>query len=591
MNSIDKIIDKGIDSISLSFSGGGFRAAAYTLGCSSYLNELPYKDGVMLDKVRYISTVSGGAITAMGLFAFKRLGWDFDKIYNHILVNLSGDDLLRRAFKILETDSFWVRRPDKTRNLINAFAIAYDKYFFLGLNYDVLFSSFEAGKNKIVDELCVNSTELNNGMSFRFGTHGVLGNRFLRLDKDESKALPVVLRLKLGDVLASSSCFPAGFEPLIFPKDFSYAEGGSSLHWKELANLVISKNDYVEDFTCAELNQEMFGLMDGGIDDNQGVYSFLLADKRKGNQSDLYFTCDVSSNFSPSPYRSPKEKESFLSRYTLKSAFALVKRVLILATITVILSTLISLLFYPEILILWVTFLYATIGMSILLSLGFWLESKFDTVFGGAIVDYKANRRTKGTWQLVISSYRAEFLKFSIAEIISMLKTRTNSLLLLGNVVFLKKIRRSSYDLLYSNKRKRPHEQIGMTAIYLLAKKNHGMLQSELMREFQDCHVDGLGNLINFLQPSEKLRNHVDAAVEMETTLWFDHHHVKEKVLDSLLISGQATMCYNLLRICFRIPSNDSSWSPLKEQLISDWKRFNQEPDWLINKKDIRYKQ
>ena len=52
--------------------------------------------------------------------------------------------------------------------------------------------------------------------------------------------------------------------------------------------------------------------MDGGIDDNQGIYAFLLADSRtsKGYDYDLYLPCDVSSNYLDKPFTYPKPIEA-----------------------------------------------------------------------------------------------------------------------------------------------------------------------------------------------------------------------------------------------------------------------------------------
>ena len=49
-------LPNGLENIALSFSGGGFRAAAFTLGCVSYLNDVPYKAQPLLHKVRFISS-------------------------------------------------------------------------------------------------------------------------------------------------------------------------------------------------------------------------------------------------------------------------------------------------------------------------------------------------------------------------------------------------------------------------------------------------------------------------------------------------------------------------------------------------------
>lgn len=49
--------------IALALSGGGFRAASYSLGCLSYLHRVIYQDQPLLKRVKFISSASGGSIT------------------------------------------------------------------------------------------------------------------------------------------------------------------------------------------------------------------------------------------------------------------------------------------------------------------------------------------------------------------------------------------------------------------------------------------------------------------------------------------------------------------------------------------------
>lgn len=48
-----------MENIALAFSGGGFRAACFSLGTLSYLDHLRYKDKPVLEDVKYISSTSG----------------------------------------------------------------------------------------------------------------------------------------------------------------------------------------------------------------------------------------------------------------------------------------------------------------------------------------------------------------------------------------------------------------------------------------------------------------------------------------------------------------------------------------------------
>ena len=167
-------LSNGIQHIALSLSGGGFRAASYSLGCCSYLAQLPYEQGYMLDRVSYISAVSGGSITALGLFSMQRKGASFQKIYRHLLEQTNGSNLMDQTFNILDDELAWADRPEKDRNLINALAVAYDMCLFKGATYESLFVDPVDSSHPVIDELCINATELNNGMNFDSVHKGVL---------------------------------------------------------------------------------------------------------------------------------------------------------------------------------------------------------------------------------------------------------------------------------------------------------------------------------------------------------------------------------------------------------------------------------
>jgi hypothetical protein len=85
------------------------------------------------------------------------------------------------------------------------------------------------------DCLSINSTNMTDASLFRFAmlrtqknNKGlILGNMFLDLldysdnDYHALRILDCCYQLHLGDIIAASSCFPIGFEPIIFPDDFS----------------------------------------------------------------------------------------------------------------------------------------------------------------------------------------------------------------------------------------------------------------------------------------------------------------------------------------------------------------------------------
>ncbi|MDB5281045.1 MAG: hypothetical protein JWO06_120, partial [Bacteroidota bacterium] len=216
--------------IAITLSGGGFRAAAFSLGCLSYLHHRQYEGVSLLNRIKFVTATSTGAMTGITFAAHNRMGIPFTKTYDHIRNTvLDGDKIFKEAAEIIKDDKEWEGTSTKNRNSINAFAKAYQKIIFGDLNFDVFWNS-----NKGVEEVCFNSSEMENGRAFRFqtdgreDTHEILGDLYLRIKNNN---IPSIKKLKLGDILAASSCFPVGFEPMIFPDDFAEDEA----HKKDLS--------------------------------------------------------------------------------------------------------------------------------------------------------------------------------------------------------------------------------------------------------------------------------------------------------------------------------------------------------------------
>lgn len=174
--------DFELNNIALSFSGGGFRAASFTLGCTSYLNQIYYQNKPLLHRVKFISSASGGSITNILLSSMLRQGKDFEEIYQRLAAIMTEYLLLDEVFFLLNDESEWCKYPTKNKNLINAFSIAYDKLLFNKETFGVFFENPKHSKFYI-EEICINVTEFDNGLNFRFGNNNNLqtkiGNQYL----------------------------------------------------------------------------------------------------------------------------------------------------------------------------------------------------------------------------------------------------------------------------------------------------------------------------------------------------------------------------------------------------------------------------
>lgn len=609
------VLPNGIQKMALSFSGGGFRAASFSLGCASFLYHLPYGDGKLLDKVKFISSASGGSITNLMLSSQTRLDKDFTFIFQRLTGLMNGCGMMDEVFFLLNDDHTWTKYPDKSRNLINAFAIAYDLNFFRGATLSSL-SKAPVGHGYIVEETCVNTTEFDNGMNFRFGTSGVIGNNYLHIKKDPI-SLQVAGNIKLGDILACSSCFPGGFEPLMFPQDLTYAD----LDKEQLNTAIRQKNNYSGQETVASLkNQEIkFGFMDGGIDDNQGIYAFLLADQRVGGSYDFYFPCDVTSNFLQNPFQFPANSPDKLLQQSFPDVQRQIKKytnwyigltvLLLVAGIVMAFFTVagsvglvLSGAAFTALILPWIAYLG--------------LKKQLIKIIATFMPPAKSGE-AENSWMLIFNRYKKQLLKLSLSRLLAMLIARASSVLLLASTVYLKKIRRISYDYLYTKKaeavykklvdqanleRDKPpldpptlpfdpgalwKDHIGVTTVYLLSTKNDFMLQQILnnsnIKEQTVSATDNrllrnvLYNVAQFIRPV------ADVATSMDTTLWFDENQVKAKSMESIIATGQATMCFNLIVMVYQFGNTDPEWTKLKANLLQAWEDFGRDPFWLYN--------
>ena len=170
----------------------------------------------------------------------------------------------------------------KRKNPVNSFAIAYDE-FLNGATLQQLEDAVEAERFHL-DRYIFNSTDLFHGIAFRFLNRDSPGRRFgswyIRGFSWEDAG-----RIKLGDVLAASSAFPGGFEPISFPDDFLH-------NGRELRKKIYDRNSKKDGI--GEI-----ALMDGGITDNQGISSLLTGD---GSNCDLFFIGDVTSQYIKNPF-------------------------------------------------------------------------------------------------------------------------------------------------------------------------------------------------------------------------------------------------------------------------------------------------
>ncbi len=559
-----------IKNVGLAFSGGGFRAASFALGTLSYLQHVQLAGLPLLQRASFVSSTSGGSIT--NAFYALRLyqGHQPEAIFKELYAHLSSDALLERAMATLTDAKAWAAYPHKTRNLINAFAITYDQVLFGGKTMEVFWNK---AHQPHVEEVCFNSTELNNGISFRFRTNGTdadiisFGNFYLGFKKESVEALK---SLRIADMVAASSCFPVGFEPIVFPNDFAAEEETP----ESLLNAF--EFDHNNSVHKDAVQAVSFGLIDGGVVDNQGLYSLGLEDSLRPPKSaaasepspkgkpeprpfDLLIACDVASYFLD-PYEVPSEPTKWYLKIPLKWIVVALALIVPLTGVTVGIFAANREPWYYFLLLLPA---YLSSG---LIGYGFWKAAR---------ALQKEKRQVHGK---VLGRYLGKLLNMRLSKISELLQARGRSFAQLALEVYLKQIRRLHLDKTYRN------SKVSLRMISNFIYELGAVHRDRRVLENKKPENAWWPQYAAQLQPSALLEKTADAARQVATTLWFDPHNKAD--LDAVAATGQFTTCYNLIRYLNRIEQAEGPLSPdliaLREVLLIDWAKFQADPKWML---------
>lgn len=527
--------------IALTLSGGGYRAASFHLGTMSYLNHVDTDEyDSLLEQAKVISTVSGGTITGMRYLSGLANGEKVQDIFKDIYRFMTEEDLPSLALSHLDSEG------GHTVSLIKSMARIYDQKLF---HNAVMGSLMDYAEEGLVRHFSANATDFVNGLPFRFQAtekirnaqdkrfeYGLIGNEMITLDRG------VARHIHLGDVLACSSCFPGGFEPMAFPDDF---------------NLPEPEKKCLRSLGC-------IGVMDGGIVDNQGIDPVLLAEKRmKQNECgrkdvciDLIITSDVSSPYMEA-YSPTHRQESWLGKLKLKSILCWITCSEIMTTLILILSI------WTEL-----PLLLSVVG-------AIWI-----TITSLWIACFVAMRKIrKMTRHTIIGQCLDSISKLRLSDIATLVINRVSSVKMLVTIVFMKHIRRLNYRSIYENK-KWLNRRI-MNGIY---KLRAGEKWEEYVKE---------GKLPEWLIPSEPIQENSSRAAAMGTTLWFTESDKRNHIPEALVAAGQYTICWNLLSY---IEKSKKSTANMTETMIyfckkyegslrADWERFQKDPLWMV--KDV----
>ncbi len=591
--------------IGFAVSGGGFRAAAYGLGVLSLMHEINVDNdpnNTLLKKIRFVSSASGGTFPLIYYMAMSARGNGFEDIFRSFNEKLAGEAIVNSALTELTNDASW-QGETKNRNIINAFAKSYHNELFksLATSEKSLGALMDAPSH--IEEFCFNASEFYTGLSFRFQcttgnigkTGGWFGNNIIRLTNSTTDSYAQIKKLRLADVLAASSCFPMGFEPIIFPEDFA---GGNAPTVEELKSSVDLKTYSPAYDTSIPVDQRVkrsekehrlaaekrFALMDGGICDNQGLDSMLLANSRKpitgtqrpgsSNSFDLMMVSDVTS-FYMDGYEEQKPKlPPALGNETVESVFDSIKKyaVRIKSTLSqvriwgfVIAALLILPIFFegPHVstvllVIIAVALVVAAIAAGNIKKSLCKKVPVIDTVTKETTLLslYDALRPGDSFTNRTVHRLIIHLQKIKVTDFVSLISSRALSAATMIGEVFLKHIRRLIYSKLFDNECY--HYRRMFNPIYRLSlsndlnrrqpefdlpededKQSYEIRRNAFYKDVDDC-----------CKLTSEMQIVAEKAYTTGTTLWFEpEQETKENCARrDIIATGQFTTCFSLLR-------------------------------------------
>ena len=523
--------------IGLTFSGGGYRAATFDLGALSLLNSLRLEDGrTLLSCVSALSSVSGGTIPAMKYMMALAHGQSVDEMIDEVFDFLCNEDLVVKALQGLSAE-----KANREASSIKIMAGIYDKYLFNDAVMGDIIDNFD---HIPVKDYTALATDFDNSLPFRFRVtegwttdgcrlyYGVFGNN------KNNIGLKVARHITAGEALACSSCFPSGFEPMMYPDDFKVSQ------LPEIAKTI----------------NKRFGIMDGGVSDNQGIESILKAEERRSNYRedksrtdkafDLVIVSDVAS-----PYMDGyKPCEQMIPKCAGKLTLGRLRNY------GLITLALVSVLFMA----------------ALVLGSGFWtgVMSVILTIVAAAniIGALLKNKMFSAIGKTFIGNNATFISHLKFATLESMLMNRAKSVVKMSSEVFLKRMRQLNYSMLYddpdwTNRRL-------TSTIYELCPNERWSTMKELP---------------GYLAPSVAMQQNSERASSMGTTLWFTPEEKATGMPQSILAAGQYTMCYNLLYYIEQIGKDSTNLTAahrhmvaLKPQLLATWQKFQHDPLFMV---------
>ncbi|GHG84124.1 patatin-like phospholipase family protein [Comamonas sp. JC664] len=503
--------------LALSLSGGGYRAAAFHLGALRLLDTV----GLLPDVVG-LSTVSGGTLTGLAWVTSQLEGTSFREFHAGYSGYLQRTNVIAEALTGLTSNRD--HGSHAWASLIRSAADIYARPDFLG---DRRLGAVLDSDRVQLKEAIFNTTEFHTGLDFRFRRSdrpgALLGNNGYRVPRSVGQ------HVRLADIAAASSCFPGGFEPLVFPQQF---------HWPQ---------DYPLETAKQELGPKFEGglpLMDGGIYDNQGIDSLMLAYGASEPPPTLIIS-DVSTQ-SPRMYDVP-ENPTKRGWVTLDGVSWMAYG---LFALTVASAAILA----------WRGFEAA--------SQGDWSPSDYFLYLIPSLMSAAAatalvwaRARLNDVMALLKRQMDLDvwpsFKKLTVLEFAQMLVLRTTSMLAMTSQVFMKRVRGLVFGQLYQDRRFKDR-RVSNLITALTVDRPHLFARHP------------------WLKPGPHLVSLGTQACQMPTTLWF----TQASQFTAVESAGAATLCFVLLRHLIdhhtgQFEAPGQPLNPLYERLRQEWAVLN----------------
>jgi len=242
--------------VGLSFSGGGTRAAAFSFGVLQEMDRIPVRgaSGTMLDRVDFISGVSGGSVTAAYFGLKKRAGLsDFRERF-----------LLQNAEEGLTTTLSLGTISRAFSGGIND-SVGFTKWLDANLFGGSTFEQFRAnGRPRI----WINASDIYNRVPFVFGA-----TAFTAICSDLS-------RYPISNAVAASAAVPIAFAPAVV-QAFPGTCTDPLPPWIAKAAANRNASPMLSSYAKAIMRYRdgavpYIKLMDGGLVDNYGISGFTI---------------------------------------------------------------------------------------------------------------------------------------------------------------------------------------------------------------------------------------------------------------------------------------------------------------------------